>query len=73
MSNTRLQKLELLEWIANLKDKALINELIQWKKSHQHISIEQYNKELDEANARIDAGEYITHDEVEKESRSWVK
>jgi len=73
MSNTKLQKLELLEWIANLQDKVLIKELIKWKETHQHISEEQYNKELDEANTRIDAGEYLTHDEVEKESKSWVK
>lgn len=29
-------------------------------------SLDQYNKELDEANAQIEAGEYISHDDVKK-------
>jgi hypothetical protein len=29
------------------------------------ISIRQYNKELDEAEGRIDAGEYYTQEEIE--------
>jgi len=28
--------------------------------------LEQYNKELDEANAQIEAGEYVSHDDVKK-------
>ena len=28
--------------------------------------INQYNKELDEAEAQIDSGDYLTHDEVKK-------
>ncbi|WP_158857612.1 hypothetical protein [Lunatibacter salilacus] len=72
MSNTQLQKLELLEWLANLQDQKLIDELMKWKESHRRVSIEQYNRELEEANARIDAGEYVTHEEVKKESKSWV-
>jgi hypothetical protein len=28
--------------------------------------LNQYNKELDEAEAQMDAGEYLTHDEVKK-------
>ena len=35
------------------------------------ITVDQYNKELDEAEARIDAGEHISHDEVEKEAKQW--
>lgn len=36
-------------------------------KNEGRISIEQYNKELDEANARIEAGEFITQEDLEKE------
>jgi len=72
MSNTQLQKLELLEWLANLQDKKLIDELMKWKESHGRVSIEQYNRELEEANARIDAGEYVSHEEVKRQSKSWV-
>jgi hypothetical protein len=28
--------------------------------------LEQYNKELDEAESQIDSGDYLTHDEVKK-------
>ncbi len=28
--------------------------------------LNQYNKDLDEAEAQIDAGDYLTHDEVKK-------
>ncbi len=40
-------------------------------KNEGRISIEQYNKELDEANARIEAGEFITQEDLEKESSQW--
>ncbi|MCB9033003.1 MAG: hypothetical protein H6553_04120 [Chitinophagales bacterium] len=37
----------------------------------ERISIEQYNKEIDEAMKRIDKGQYITHEELAKESETW--
>jgi hypothetical protein len=36
------------------------------------ISIEQYNKELDEAEAEIERGEFYTQEQVEEMSKSWV-
>ena len=69
--NIRAQKLELLEWLASLQDKALINELMKWKEEHQRIGVEQYNQELEEADTEIDRGEYLTHEEAIKEIRSW--
>jgi hypothetical protein len=35
------------------------------------ISIEQYNKEIDEAIARVEAGEYLTHEEAERMAKEW--
>ena len=35
------------------------------------ISIEQYNKELDEAMERVGRGEYTTFEELEKEMKLW--
>ena len=40
-------------------------------KNEGHISIEQYNRELDEANARIESGKFITQEDVEKEAAQW--
>jgi alkyl hydroperoxide reductase subunit AhpF len=35
------------------------------------ISIEQYNRELDEAEAEIEAGNFITQEDLEKEMEKW--
>ena len=48
-----------------------IKSVVKIKEQPQRISIKQYNLEIDEAMARIDAGEYITQEEVEKESKHW--
>lgn len=37
----------------------------------ERVSIEQYNKEIDEAMARVDAGEFHTHEEVVEMSKNW--
>ena len=37
----------------------------------ERISIEQYNKELDEAIEQIKNGEVFSHDEVVKMSKTW--
>ncbi|NOT76898.1 MAG: hypothetical protein HOP08_18395 [Cyclobacteriaceae bacterium] len=40
-------------------------------KNEGRISVEQYNRELDEAEARVDGGEFFTHEEVKKMSKEW--
>ena len=65
------EKLELLEWMATLRDKALIRELVEWKRAHQRVSIDQYNAELEEADQEIENGDFLTHEEALKEIRSW--
>jgi predicted transcriptional regulator len=37
----------------------------------ERITIEQYNKELDEAMARMDKGEFTTMEELLKEIKTW--
>lgn len=37
----------------------------------ERVSIEQYNKELDEALARIKSGKYHTQEEAEAEINGW--
>jgi hypothetical protein len=41
------------------------------KEEARHITIEQYNEEIDEAVAQVKAGNYITHEELEKEMEQW--
>lgn len=35
------------------------------------ISLEQYNRELDEADAEIERGEFTSHEEVMKQVKDW--
>ena len=37
----------------------------------ERISLDQYNKEIDEAIARVEAGDFYTHEEVEKMAKDW--
>lgn len=39
--------------------------------STERISVEQYNKELQEANERIEKGEFVTMEELLKEMKTW--
>jgi len=41
------------------------------KKKPGQITIEQYNKELEEAEKQITAGNYITQEQLEKEMEKW--
>ncbi len=41
--------------------------------SEGKISVEQYNRELDEAEARIDRGDFVTHEEAVNRIRGWRK
>ena len=40
-------------------------------KSEGRISVEQYNRELDEAEARISRGDFFTQEEVESMAKEW--
>jgi len=41
------------------------------KVASERISIEQYNKEIDEAEIDIENGNYYTQEEVEKMAKEW--
>ena len=41
------------------------------QESAGRISIEQYNKEIDEALAQVAEGDYITQEEMEKRAAKW--
>lgn len=45
---------------------------VELKAETSHISVEQYNKEIDEAMNRMDNGEFVTHDQALKISQSWL-
>ncbi len=67
-----------IKWIQSeldtVKDPTLIEifvKLLKYRKSAIETSLEQYNRELDEANARIESGKFITQEDVEKEASQW--
>jgi predicted transcriptional regulator len=69
-----------LNWIHkeldNVKDPELIEaikEMLKYRKKNtqERISIEQYNKEIEEAERDIENGNYYTQEEVEKMAKEW--
>jgi hypothetical protein len=40
-------------------------------KNEGRISIEQYNRELEEAEAEIERGEFISHEKLKKQMKAW--
>ncbi len=72
-----------LKWIQKelkeVKDPTFIEaikNMLQYRKkvySEERISIEQYNKELDESIADIEAGNCHTHEEVKSMIKQWGK
>ena len=40
-------------------------------KQSEHISIEEYNNELEEAEAEFNKGEYITHEAMLNQVKQW--
>lgn len=41
------------------------------KEKPERISIEQYNKEIEEAVERIASGNFITHEQLKQEMKKW--
>jgi len=69
---------ELLHYIFQLDEaekKSVLQMLKTFLKDREQyttpISIEQYNKEIDEAIARVEAGDYFTQEEVERMAKDW--
>jgi hypothetical protein len=44
---------------------------LKYRKSAIQSSLEEYNRELDEANARIESGKFITQEDLEKKASQW--
>jgi hypothetical protein len=69
---------EMFAYFMQLNDaekKSVVELLKTFMKSRRNqpdrITIEQYNKELDEAMERVGRGEYTTFEDLEKEMKSW--
>ncbi|MEM7106942.1 MAG: hypothetical protein AAF519_01860 [Bacteroidota bacterium] len=73
------KKLHFIESILSVGNEKIIDKLEallkkeQQKEYGQRISVKQYNQEIEEANSRIESGEYTSHEDVKKESETWLK
>jgi len=64
-----IKELEKIEDISLLR--ALKHMIYYGLKNEGHISLEQYNRELDEAEARVKSGEFFTNEEVKNMAKKW--
>ena len=76
LMDLKAEKTALMKRLEQINDKSLIkaiNHIIDFGlgKIEERISIEQYNRELDEADSAIDRGDFYTQEEVEKKSKQW--
>ncbi len=65
---------ELIQYFTRLNEpqkKSLLAMIKSFLKQGNTTSIEQYNKELDEAMARMDNGQFTTLEALEKEMQAW--
>jgi hypothetical protein len=72
--NTQTEARQLHQSIDEISDPKmlhLLNDLVGYIKSTQRISVEQYNKELEESEAEFDRGEFFTQAEVKKIVAKW--
>jgi hypothetical protein len=78
MSTTQVKK-ELSTYLPLLSNRQqeilldMVKNILHIDKKEKHITIEQYNKELDIAMKQIDKGNFSTHADVVKESKKWFK
>ncbi|MCB9201992.1 MAG: hypothetical protein H6604_02940 [Flavobacteriales bacterium] len=80
--NTPVIKLDILNYILNLKNETVLNKFIQIieeekRKTVAHtingksLTKEEYKKELEEAEERINSGEFISHNQLKSEIKNW--
>lgn len=62
---------QFIDNIEEKKAKAIYTLFEEEIKQGDRISIEQYNKEIDEAEAEFEKGDYITHEEMVKKVKQW--
>jgi hypothetical protein len=78
MATTQVKK-ELSVYLPLLSDRQqeilldMVKNILHIDKKEKHITVEQYNKELDLAIQQINKGDFSTHDDVVKASKKWLK
>lgn len=63
---TAIEKIMQLDELSMGKLEQMLNDLLQ-----EDTTLEQYNQELDRADAAIDQGDYLGHEEAVKKIKGW--
>jgi len=72
METTAARKYAIIEKVMKLNEEELTElETSLIKFSESPISIEQYNREMNEAEAEFDRGEFYSQDDLEKMAKKW--
>jgi len=72
METIAARKYAIIEKVMQLNEEELTElESSLIKFSESPVSVEQYNREIDEAEAEMDRGEFYSQDEVEKMAKKW--
>jgi hypothetical protein len=64
-----IKELQKIEDISLLK--ALKHMIYYGLKNQGRLTIEQYNREIEEAESRVEQGDFLSQDEVEKMAKKW--
>jgi predicted transcriptional regulator len=74
------EKIAVIKALEQTNDEALIKAIQEMienavKKDEEHLgtTLEEYNKELDEAYAEVKRGQFVEHSEALKQIRAWQK
>lgn len=69
------EKAQLIKELQQVEDLSLLRAikamLHYGLKTEGRISIEQYNRELDEAEGEIERGDFTTHEDIKKQMTAW--
>lgn len=73
METIAARRYAIIEKVMHLSEEELIELEVSLVKFSEEkpFSIEQYNRDLEEAEVEIDQGECITHEELKKQMKSW--
>lgn len=67
-------KIELIQLMLNTQKEQVLQRIKDiFQEEESQVSVEQYNVELERADAEIDQGEFYTHKEVVEKIKEWRK
>jgi predicted transcriptional regulator len=63
--------MQLWSTLTVVQKQSLLSVIKSFAQPEEHISLEQYNQEIEEAEAEFENGDYITHEEMLRQLKQW--